>query len=89
MALRPDLGHIKYKCKDDQNFQNLFITLMVSSVILKKRIIRCASSQPLPYVAEDSRPPQAPTPLLLLPQAGFEPCPCTTALRFSTLLPAH
>ena len=60
---------------NDQNFHNLFITLMVSSVILKKRIIRCASSQPLPYVAEDSRPPQAPTPLLLLPQAGFEPIP--------------
>jgi hypothetical protein len=26
-------------------------------------------------VEEDSRPPQALTPLLLLPQAGFEPMP--------------
>ena len=39
---------------------------------IKKRIIRCVSSQPLPYVAGDSRL-TTPTPLLLLPEVSFEP----------------
>ena len=65
------------KASFKSKYHSLFITLRPNGFFcnIKKRIIRCASSQPLPYVAEDSRPPQAPTPLLLLPQAGFEPMP--------------